>query len=136
MRFGTRLAGVGAVTRSFSWFVDQPRDTLYCRSVDSAYNMALVANKRKLREHQYRHLRSTLRRFFYGRNPCIFARVVSDLHVERDEDQKTEVIRWTELPIFENARSGSTPVQVEPARECQLVRTLGPLSNDIYEREV
>lgn len=110
-------------------------DTLYCRSVNSAFDMALLANKRKQREHQYKHLCSTFHRIFYGRNPCIFARVVSNLKIERDEARKTELIRWTELPVFQNAESGSTPVQVEPARECQLVRSLEPLSRDIYERD-
>lgn len=111
-------------------------DTLYCRSVDSAYDMVLLANKRKVREHQYMHLGSTFNRFFYGRNPCIFARVVSDLKVERNEAQGTEFITWSEPPILQNAPTGSTPVEVEPARKCQLIRRLRPLSYDIHAREV
>ena len=110
-------------------------DTLYCRSVDSAFDMALLANKRRQREYQYKHLRSTIHRIFYGRNPCIFARVVSNLKIERDDARKVELIRWTELPVFQNAESGSTLVQVEPSRECQLVRSLKPLAHDIYERK-
>lgn len=110
-------------------------DTLYCRSVDSAYDMVLLANKRKVREHQYMHLGSTFNRFLYGRNPCIFARVVSDLKIERNEAQGTEFTTWIELPIFQNAPTGSTPVEVEPARKCQLVRRLRPLSYDIHARE-
>lgn len=106
-------------------------DTLYCRGVDSAYEMAFLANKRKVRNQQYWHLGSTFQRFFYGRNPCIFARLVSDLKVERDESKGQEVIRWTELPIFQNAQSGSALVEIEPAQKCQLVRYLRPLSNDI-----
>ena len=81
------------------------------------------------------HLGSTFNRFLYGRNPCIFARVVSDLKIERNEAQGTEFTTWIELPIFQNAPTGSTPVEVEPARKCQLVRRLRPLSYDIHARE-
>ena len=110
-------------------------DTLYCRSVDSAYDMVHLANMRKVREHQYMHLGSTSSRFRYGRNPCIFARLVSGLKVKRNEAEGTEFITWSELPVFQNAPTGSTPVETKPARQCQLVRRLRPLSYDIYARE-
>ncbi len=108
-------------------------DTLYCRSVDSAYDMALLANKRKVREHQYRHTRSSLNRIFYGRNPCIFARVVINLKVERVESQCIERIRWTEQAVYINAKSGSGIEKLEPERECEHIRSLKPLALDIYE---
>ncbi len=110
-------------------------EVLYCRSVDSAYDMAFLANKRRVRERQYRHMYSTSSRLFYGRNPCIFARRVTNLTVERDNGHNTELLRWTELAIFQNAKSGSGIVQVEPQRDCQHLRAFGPLTLDIYERE-
>ena len=110
-------------------------DILYCRTVDSAYDMAFLANKRKLRENEYKNLGSTDSRLLYGRNPCIFARRVANLTVVSDEDLKTELIRWTELAIFQNATSGSGIVQTEPPRDCQHVRSLEPLALDIYERK-
>jgi hypothetical protein len=117
-------------SRRSSSAIEELVDVLYCRGLYCAYDMAALANKRKVRERQFRQIGSNFHRFFYGSNPCIFARVVSDLKVERDEEQKMETICWTELPIFKNAPYGSIPVQVEPARECQLVRSLVPLEHD------
>ena len=110
-------------------------DVLYCRSVDSAYDIAFLANKRKAREHQYRHLYSNGGRLFYGRNPCIFARQVADLTVQRGEHRRTELIRWTELAVFQNAESGSGIVEVEPSRAREHFRKLEPLGRDVYPRE-
>jgi hypothetical protein len=102
-------------------------DTLYCRTVDTAYGMAALANKRSQRERQYKLLGSTSQRFFYGRDPCIFARVVSELNVELNELQGTEVVRWTEVPIYANAETGSGIVEVEAACRRQHIRSSTPL---------
>jgi hypothetical protein len=108
-------------------------DTIYCRSIYSAHEMAGLANRRKSRRHQFRHLKSNLHRFYYGGNPCIFARVVSDLNVVRDENQKIETVRWTELSTFQNASSGSLPIPITHPLKCELIRALEPLSDEIYE---
>jgi hypothetical protein len=105
-------------------------DTLYCRTIDSAYGMATLANKRSQRERQYKHLGSTSQRFFYGRNPCIFARVVSKLTVERDEAQSMEIVRWVEVPIYANAETGSGIVEVVAAHGCQHARSRAPLTQE------
>jgi hypothetical protein len=109
-------------------------DALYCRSVDAAYDMALLANKRTRREREYLLPGSTSHRFFYGGNPCIFARLVVDLEIERAEGWGTEVVRWTEPATFMNAESGSGIVEAQPRRKCELTRSSTPLSSDVYER--
>ena len=110
-------------------------DILYSRSVDSAYDMAFLANKRGERKSEYKHSYSQPHRLFYGRNPCIYARIVSDLKVERDEDRKIECVRWIEPPYRRIEKPGALPIEVEPASEKKLIRTFAPLSLDIYEGE-
>ncbi len=111
-------------------------DLIYSRSVDSAYDMALFANKRKARERAYKHIYSTPSRLFYGRNPCIFARIVSNLAVKRDETAGVERISWTDPPYLRVETPGALPVEAEAAKERHVVRQIRPLSGDIYEREV
>lgn len=108
-------------------------EVLYCRSVDTAYDMAQMANKRGALERQYLHTHSTGSRIFYGRNPCIFARQVMKLSIRMDESMGTELLTWTELPVYRNAKVGSGIEEAEPARECRHIRALRPLSLDLYE---
>lgn len=107
-------------------------DLIYSRSVESAYDMAHFANKRKVRRRQYRYGYSLPTRLFYGQNPCIFARIVSDLRVERDEVRRIEYVRWTEPAYLRVESPGALPVEVEPASEKELIRAINPLSQDIY----
>lgn len=102
-------------------------EILYCRTVDSATDMARMANKRRVREQQYMHTNSVASRFFYGHNPCIFARQVLNLTVERDGTCGTEVVRWREPATYRNAKSGSGIEEDLPARDCEHVRSLAPL---------
>lgn len=129
----TKILAILSSRRSSS-VVEDIVDTLYCRSVDSAYDMVLHANKRKQRVAQYRHLSSMSSRFFYGRNPCIFARVVADLTVNRDEVQRRELIRWTDPAVFGNSDSGSGLKEIYPSRDCEVIRSLRPLAFDIYDK--
>lgn len=123
-------------SRRKSTVIEEFVDLIYSRSVDSAYDMALFANKRKARQHAYKHTYSTSMRLFYGRNPCIFARVVCDLTVQRDETREIERIRWTDSPYLRIETPGALPIEAAPAIERELVRRIRPLSRDIYEREV
>ena len=109
-------------------------DLIYCRSVDSAYYMAFMANKRKQRDDQYKSVSSSLSTLSYGRNPFIYARQVSNLKVVRDEVHKIERVCWTEPPYLKIEKPGSMPIVVEPEIDKELVRSLDPLSLDIYER--
>jgi len=93
--------------------------------------MARLANKRKERKRQYMHGYSSPNRFFYGQTPCIFARIVSNLKVERDDGQRIECIRWTEPAYLRVETPGALPVEVEPASEKELKRAMNPLSQDI-----
>jgi hypothetical protein len=122
-------------SRRSSSAVEEIVDILYRRSVDSAFDMSFLANKRKQREKQYKHIHSQPSRFFYGHNPCIYARIVFNLKVERNELLQMEHVQWTEPAYLQIERPGTLPTEVEPAREKELVRTLRPLSLDIYECE-
>ena len=114
-------------------FIEDLVDVLYCRSVDSAYHMAFMANKRGQRAKQYRHMNTYPGHILYGRRPCIFARRVCNLTILWDEGKRTEHLRWTELAIFGNARSGSGVVEIVPAQEGEHSRSTEPLSLDIYD---
>ncbi len=128
-----KIVSIISARRTSSW-ISVNADLLYCRSVDSAYDAILLANRPSLREYQYRHLYSNSARIVYGRNPCIYARLVSNCMVERDEVRMVERVRWTEPPYKRIERQGTLPVEIEPASEQELVRALEPLSLDIYGR--
>jgi hypothetical protein len=106
-------------------------DVIYCRCVDSAYDMASLANKRKQRVREYQHITSTSNRLFYGRNPSIFARQVTNLRIEKDLRSNCEILRWSELPVYQNAPSGSGIIERYPAEEREHRRSLTPLSTDL-----
>lgn len=83
-------------------------DVLYCRCVDSAFDMVSEANKRKQREREYRHFSSASNRLIFGRYPCwIFAQKVTNFRIERNLQSNSELLRWRELPTYQNAPSGS-----------------------------
>lgn len=109
-------------------------DTLYCRSISSAYDMAAMANKRKLRTQQYKATFSTLNRIFYGHNPCIFARRVCNLTIKRNEKMQTELIEWIDLAGYENAETGNSVLEAYPEKSQSIQRALKPLALDIYAR--
>lgn len=119
-------------SRKSSRSVEELIDVLYCRSIYSAHDSMMTANKKKERQSQFKAIFSQPSRMFYGRNPCIFARVVIDLTVTRDERERKEVVRWIDPAVFGNADSGSGVKEIYPSRECEVVRALRPLSLDIY----
>ena len=121
-------------SRRSSSTVEDIVDTLYCRNVDSAYDMMLQANKRKQRVTQYRQLGSMPSRFFYGRNPCIFARLVTDLTVELDETKQKERIRWTDPATLGNSDSGGGLKEIYSSRQCEVVRSVRPLACDTHDK--
>ena len=72
-------------------------------------------------------------RIFYGRNPLIFARRVSDLKVVRNEASETETISWTDPPYLWIEKPSGLPVVADPERHCEVVRRIhAPLSRDLY----
>ncbi len=73
--------------------IENAVDLLYSRAVDTALDMQRSANKRKERMNQYRHVYSQSNCICYGRNPCIYAKVVSSLKITREERGETEVLR-------------------------------------------
>lgn len=124
-------------SRRSSSFIRDLVDVLYSRSVDSAYDMATRANKRKQRDREWKATFSTSNRLFYGRNPMIFARLVTDLKVVRNESQGTETVSWTDPPYLKIEKPGDLPVVADPERDCELVRQINvPLSGDMYYKQV
>jgi len=111
-------------------FVEDLADVIYGRCVYSAYEMAFMANKRNQRNKQYKGLYTRPSQVLYGHMPLIFARRVQHLTITRDETQGTEHLRWTELPIYGNASSGSSVALVIPEEEREYVRPINTLSRD------
>lgn len=116
-------------------FIEDLVDVLYSRSVDSAYDMAFMANKRNQRKAQYRHINTHPSRILYGRMPCIYARRVSNLTVQRNEEIGKEQLSWTEPAVFGNATTGSGVVEIVPSSNHVHSRSCGTLSLDIYDHE-
>ena len=109
-------------------------DVLYTRCVLTADELAYLAHKRKAREKQFKSPSTPLDRFIYGHNPWIYARQVTDLVVERDEDQHLEHVSWTEPPEWAVREPGAMPVQIRPAISKQLTRVLEPIGTELYQR--
>lgn len=110
-------------------FIKDLVDTIYSRSHNSAFGMALMANKRHQRN-RLCHVGTYPQHVLYGDMPCVFARRVVDLTVTWDEDKGTEHLQWTEPPIFGNAPVGSGIVEIVAAREMEHRRSTRPLSDD------
>ena len=106
-------------------------DQLYCRSIYAAKDLAHFANKRREREAEFKHLASAWDRLFYGRNPCIFARLVSGLSFTYDPDTNEETLRWVDPPYLRVLELGAMPVEIEPATERELTRRAEPLARDL-----
>jgi hypothetical protein len=109
-------------------------DALYTRCIWMAESHVLNAHKRKGRDAQFRHTASQPDRIFYGANPCIFARIVTNLRVETDDERQVEHVAWTERAYLRIKEPGGMPVEVEPALEKRLTRKLKPLAPDIFPR--
>jgi hypothetical protein len=113
-------------------FIKDLVDVLYCRNVHSAYDMARLAYKSKLRENELRQHFGPPSKIYYGTSSMIYARQVLNLNVERDEEQKKECLSWTEPAVWGNSPSGGSLVELHPARDCKLERPLKPLALEIY----
>lgn len=116
-------------------FIEDLVDVLYSRSVDSAYDMAFMANKRKQRERQYRHIGTYPGQVLYGRLPFIFARRVVDLTVQWDEEAGRELLSWVEPAIYGNAESGAGVREIVAAASHSHTRSHGVLTHDLYQGE-
>ena len=126
---GGKIIAILDGRRSHS-FVEDLVDAIYGRCVYSAYEMAFMANKRNQRDFQYKAVGTRPSQVVYGHMPLIFARRVRDLTITSDESQGTEHLRWTELPRYGNASSGSAVVELEPEEEREYVRPIKTLSRD------
>ena len=109
---------------------------LYTRCLWTAGDISYFANRRKERENQlYKPICANLRGgFYYGSNPWIYARRVTDLVIEKNEEEGLEHISWSELPELIQDSEGRL-IGFEPATPRKLTRALEPLSAEIYPRE-
>ena len=106
---------------------------LYTRCLWTAGDLSYCANRRKEREKLYIYAKHR-RGFYYGSNPWIYARQVTDLVIEKDEEDGLEHISWKEPPELIQDSTG-TPIGFEPATPRELTRALDePLSAEIYPR--
>lgn len=126
---GGKIIAILDGRRSFS-FVEDVVDVIYGRCVYSAYEMALVANKRNQRDARCKVIGTPPSQVLFGHMPLIFARKVRDLTITRDEAQGTEYLSWIELPIYNNARSGGPIVQICSEEKKEYVRSTQTLSRD------
>lgn len=99
---------------------------IYSRNICSAKEMADYANKQNEHQQHFTHMYNTPTRIFYGHNPCIFARIVSELSVEHDDTNQEERVRWIEPSYMKIEASGTPPIEA-PAKTCELVRSICPL---------
>jgi len=97
--------------------------------------MAFMANKRKQRKSQYRHVNAYPGRILYGRLPCMYARRVSALTIRWNEETGEEQISWTEPAIYENAKTGAGVLEIVPATSREHIRPYEVLSRDLYKDE-
>ena len=105
-------------------------EVLYRRTVETAGNMANLANRPQERRRQYRGLASTYGILFYGLNPCIFARQVTDLVVTPNLDIGLECITWTDPAVFGNADVCSGIKEIYPTRDGRIVRPILTISRE------
>lgn len=109
-------------------------DALYTRGLWTANDLRYFANRRRERENQFKIKLSSSSGFLYGINPWIYARQVTDLVIEKDEEGRFEHISWKELPELKWDSAGR-PIGFEPAIPGELTRALDkPLSAEIYPR--
>lgn len=116
--------------------VEQMVYVLYTRCLWTASDLSYFANRRKKREKLYKpKYTNDGRGFSYGNNPWIYARRVTDLIIEIDEENRIEHISWNEPQelIFD---SNNQPIGFEPAVSKELTRTLVPISAEVYPRRV
>jgi hypothetical protein len=120
-------------SRRSSSFIEDLVDLLYCRSTDSAYYAARGMNTKRQRRREFLATYSVNGRIFWGRNPKLFARRVSDLKVVRNEAKGIETVTWVDPPYLKIEPPDYLPVVADPARPCRVVRPVHlPLSRDLH----
>lgn len=106
---------------------------LCTRCLWTAGDLSYCANRRKERERLYIYTKHRSG-FLYGSNPWIYARQVTDLVIEKNEEEGLEHISWKEPPELIQDSAGR-PIRFEPAIPTELTRALDkPLSAEIYPR--
>jgi len=111
-------------SRRSSSFIEDLVEVLYCRTADSAYDAARGANRSRQRRNQLRATFSANNQIFFGRNPLIFARRVTNLVVVQNETQGMETITWLDPPYLKIQSPDYMPVVADRERIRCLVRPI------------
>lgn len=119
----TKLIAIVSSRRSMSSIRDFV-DILYSHTCDTAYLAARNANRRRERRTNLTLSGGIGERFFFGENPKIFARRVTELTIRRDDSAQVEIVSWMDPPYLKVERVGELPVVADPARRCRLVRPI------------
>jgi len=95
-----------------------------CRTADSAYDAARHANRSRQRRNQLRATFSANNQIFFGRNPLIFARRVTNLVVVQNEAQGMETVTWLDPPYLKIEPPDYMPVVADRERIRCVVRPI------------
>lgn len=103
--------------------VEDLADLCYQISHCSAAEMAHFANRKKERRRATRMLLSNGVRIFYGSDPFIYARRVTNVVVKKVRGDTTESIKWVERPLYkQNPKNKYSIELVEEAKAVEIFR--------------
>jgi len=114
-------------------FVEDLIDFIYLRFTQSAHGMAYFANRPRERRHKNKPNFSNGGRIFYGANPYLYGRQVTDISVTQRTDENIEIISWVELPYYrQNPDKNYELEMIEPEIRKELLRpTTDPLGVEL-----
>ena len=119
-----RIVAIISSRRSHS-YIEDVVDLLYLRATSDASGMYYYANRKKERHNKNRAIFSKGGRIFYGSNPFLYGRTVSELNVIADEEKGVEIVRWVEPPYYkQNPEAGFAIELVEGEKQKEIIRPL------------
>ena len=119
-----RIVGVLS-TRLSDSYVERYMELIYQHIHFNIQDIMFFANRRSLLQAQFRGPQAAPGRFYFGKNPFLFARRVKDFKVIVNEENNSEVVNWIEHAVFGNAEKGSGVVEIEPEKPCTTFRPRG-----------
>jgi len=119
-----KIAGILSSRLSES-IVERYAELLYQQVKFDILDIAHFANRRNQLHSQFRKLHSSPGRYFFGKNPFIFARRVKNFEGIVDENNDCELVHWVENAVFGNATTGSGIVELEPELSRSIIRPRG-----------
>ena len=119
-----RIAAILSSRRSHN-HIEDLIDLLYLKEMSNAHDMLYYANRSKERRKKNRAIFSNRGRIFYGTNPFLYGRIVSEISVISDAEKGVETVRWVEPPIYkQNPDLGFTLELIEGEKQKELLRPI------------